>query len=55
MVQKLFSLIDQTSEPDNLDSLQNQEILLPGHLIAIYLKVTTMCTTLVHLSFIFNR
>ena len=39
MVQKLFSLIDQTSAADNPDSLQNQEVLLPGHLIAIYLKV----------------
>lgn len=39
MLQKLFSLIDQTSVPDNPDSLQNQEILLPGHLITIYLKV----------------
>ncbi|KAH7548602.1 hypothetical protein JRO89_XS14G0177900 [Xanthoceras sorbifolium] len=38
MVQKLFSLIDQTSVPDNPDSLQNQEILLTGHLITIYLK-----------------
>ncbi|XP_031127210.1 DNA-directed RNA polymerase I subunit 2 [Ipomoea triloba] len=38
MLQKLFSLIDQTSVPDNPDSLQNQEILLPGHLITIYLK-----------------
>ncbi|XP_038680382.1 DNA-directed RNA polymerase I subunit 2 [Tripterygium wilfordii] len=38
MVQKLFSLIDQTSVPDNSDSLQNQEALLPGHLITIYLK-----------------
>ncbi|KAJ4715653.1 DNA-directed RNA polymerase subunit beta [Melia azedarach] len=38
MVQKLFSLVDHTSVPDNPDSLQNQEILLPGHLITIYLK-----------------
>ncbi|KAI9111297.1 hypothetical protein K1719_017709 [Acacia pycnantha] len=38
MLQKLFSLIDQTSVPDNPDSLQNQEVLLPGHLITIYLK-----------------
>ncbi|OMO51312.1 hypothetical protein CCACVL1_29865 [Corchorus capsularis] len=38
MVQKLFSLVDQTSTPDNTDSLQNQEILLAGHLITIYLK-----------------
>lgn len=38
MLQKLFSLVDQTSMPDNPDSLQNQEVLLPGHLITIYLK-----------------
>ncbi|GFZ02443.1 nuclear RNA polymerase A2 [Actinidia rufa] len=38
MLQKLFSLIDHTSVPDNPDSLQNQEVLLPGHLITIYLK-----------------
>ncbi|XP_012068704.1 DNA-directed RNA polymerase I subunit 2 isoform X1 [Jatropha curcas] len=38
MLQKLFSLVDKTSVEDNPDSLQNQEILLPGHLITIYLK-----------------
>lgn len=38
MLQKLFSLVDQTSVPDNPDSLQTQEVLLPGHLITIYLK-----------------
>ncbi|KAJ9565718.1 hypothetical protein OSB04_001684 [Centaurea solstitialis] len=38
MVQKLFSFIDQTSVPDNPDSLQTQEVLLPGHLIIIYVK-----------------
>ncbi|KAK4379648.1 hypothetical protein RND71_001510 [Anisodus tanguticus] len=38
MLQKLFSLVDQTSVLDNPDSLQNQEVLLPGHLITIYLK-----------------
>lgn len=38
MLQKLFSLVDQTSLPDNPDALQNQEVLLPGHLITIYLK-----------------
>ncbi|WVZ03207.1 hypothetical protein V8G54_024013 [Vigna mungo] len=38
MLQKLFSLIDQTSVPDNPDSLQNQEVLLPGHLISLYIK-----------------
>lgn len=39
IIQKLYSLVDQTSLPDNPDSLQNQEILVPGHLITIYLKV----------------
>jgi DNA-directed RNA polymerase I subunit RPA2 len=39
MLQKLFSFVDQTSAPDNPDSLQNQDILLPGHLMTIYLKV----------------
>ncbi|KAL8062090.1 hypothetical protein ABFX02_02G124000 [Erythranthe guttata] len=38
MLQKLFSLVDQTSVPDNTDSLQNHEVLLPGHLITIYVK-----------------
>ncbi|ESW05690.1 hypothetical protein PHAVU_011G201300 [Phaseolus vulgaris] len=38
MLQKLFSLIDQTSVPDNPDSLQNHEVLLPGHLISLYIK-----------------
>ncbi|KAL8145296.1 DNA-directed RNA polymerase I subunit 2 [Apium graveolens] len=38
MLQKLFSLVDQTSVPDNPDALQNQEVLLPGHLITVYLK-----------------
>ncbi|KAI3800723.1 hypothetical protein L1987_28817 [Smallanthus sonchifolius] len=38
MVQKLFSFIDQTSIPDNPDSLQTQEVLPPGHLITIYIK-----------------
>lgn len=31
--------MDQTSVLDNSDSLQNHEVLLPGHLITIYLKV----------------
>ncbi|KAL4563574.1 hypothetical protein LXL04_027617 [Taraxacum kok-saghyz] len=38
MVQKLFSFIDQTSIPDNPDSLQTQEVLLPGQLVTIYIK-----------------
>ncbi|XP_058097743.1 DNA-directed RNA polymerase I subunit 2 isoform X2 [Magnolia sinica] len=38
MLQRLFSLVDQTSVPDNSDALQFQEVLQPGHLISIYLK-----------------
>ncbi|KAI4382946.1 hypothetical protein MLD38_008837 [Melastoma candidum] len=38
MLQKLFSLVDQTSLPDNPDALHNQEVLLPGQLIIIHLK-----------------
>ncbi|KAF6158224.1 hypothetical protein GIB67_015018 [Kingdonia uniflora] len=38
MMQKLFALVDHTAAPDNTDALQNQEVLLPGHLITIYLK-----------------
>ncbi|KAL8236009.1 hypothetical protein R6Q59_017090 [Mikania micrantha] len=38
MVQKLFSFVDQTSIPDNPDALQTQEVLLPGHLVTIYIK-----------------
>ncbi|KAK1256915.1 DNA-directed RNA polymerase II subunit RPB2 [Acorus gramineus] len=38
MLQKLFALVDQTAAPDNADALQNQEVLLPGHLVTVYLK-----------------
>ncbi|KAH9615819.1 hypothetical protein KSS87_022967 [Heliosperma pusillum] len=38
MLQKLFSLVDQTSVLDNPDSLQNHEVLPAGQLISIYLK-----------------
>lgn len=38
MLQKLYALVDQTAARDNPDALQNQEVLLPGHLITIYLK-----------------
>ncbi|KAF8389487.1 hypothetical protein HHK36_026182 [Tetracentron sinense] len=38
MLQKLFAFVDQTTVPDNADTLQNQEVLLPGHLITLYLK-----------------
>ncbi|KAH9310677.1 hypothetical protein KI387_025712, partial [Taxus chinensis] len=38
MLQKLFALVDQTAAPDNPDTLQNHEVLLPGHLLTIFLK-----------------
>ncbi|KAJ1294990.1 hypothetical protein BS78_01G188700 [Paspalum vaginatum] len=38
MLQKLYALVDQTASPDNADSLQYQEALLPGHLITVFLK-----------------
>lgn len=41
MLQKLFSLVDQTSVLDNPDSLQNHEVLPAGQLMAIYVKVGT--------------
>ena len=40
MVDKLYSLVDGSIEPDNLDSLSNQEILLPGHLYLMILRET---------------
>ncbi|OAY72747.1 DNA-directed RNA polymerase I subunit 2 [Ananas comosus] len=38
ILQKLYALVDQTAAPDNPDALQNQEVLLPGHLVTIYVK-----------------
>ncbi|GLJ25400.1 hypothetical protein SUGI_0486220 [Cryptomeria japonica] len=38
MLQKLFALVDETAAPDNPDTLQNHEVLLPGHLLTIYVK-----------------
>lgn len=38
MLQKLFALADHTAAPDNVDALQHQEILLPGHVLTMYAK-----------------
>ena len=38
MVDKLYALVDGIIEPDNLDSLSNQEILLPGHLYQMIIR-----------------
>ena len=46
MVQKLFAFVDNTAAPDNPDTLANQEVLQPGHLITIYLKVKEVFSSL---------
>ena len=38
MVQKLYSLVGGNCSPDNPDSLQHQEVLLPGHLYGSIVK-----------------
>eukprot|EP00252_Welwitschia_mirabilis_P017700 TRINITY_DN3920_c0_g2_i1.p1 TRINITY_DN3920_c0_g2~~TRINITY_DN3920_c0_g2_i1.p1 ORF type:complete len:1013 (-),score=180.62 TRINITY_DN3920_c0_g2_i1:147-3080(-) len=38
MLQKLFAFVDGTAAPDNLDTLQNQEVLLPGQLLTMIVK-----------------
>ncbi|EEC67242.1 hypothetical protein OsI_34174 [Oryza sativa Indica Group] len=38
MLQKLYAIVDQTASPDKADALQYQEVLLPGHLITVFLK-----------------
>jgi DNA-directed RNA polymerase I subunit RPA2 len=38
MVQKLYALVSNEILPDNMDSLVNQELLLPGHLYLMILK-----------------
>lgn len=38
MINKLYALVSDEISPDNLDSLQNQEILLPGHLYLMILR-----------------
>jgi DNA-directed RNA polymerase I subunit RPA2 len=38
MLRKLFAFAQGTCAPDNADALMNHEILLPGHLISMYVK-----------------
>jgi DNA-directed RNA polymerase I subunit RPA2 len=38
MLEKLYALVSGETLPDNLDSLQNQEILLPGHLYLMIIR-----------------
>ena len=42
MLQKLFALADQTAAPDNVDALQHQEVLLPGHVLTMYAKASSL-------------
>ena len=38
MTEKLYALINNEIQADNLDSLMNQEVLLPGHLYMMMLR-----------------
>ncbi|KAL3692751.1 hypothetical protein R1sor_006402 [Riccia sorocarpa] len=38
MLHKLFALADGLAAPDNADALQHHEILLPGHLLTMFVK-----------------
>jgi DNA-directed RNA polymerase I subunit RPA2 len=38
MIAKLYALVMDEINPDNLDSLMNQEVLLTGHLYTMILK-----------------
>jgi DNA-directed RNA polymerase I subunit RPA2 len=38
MLRKLYALVGGSCLPDNADSLQNHELLLPGHLITAFVK-----------------
>ncbi|KCV69185.1 DNA-directed RNA polymerase I subunit RPA2 [Fonticula alba] len=38
MIQKLVSLVAGDTSPDNPDSLNNHEVLMPGHLLMMFLK-----------------
>ena len=38
MIRKLFTFVENKCFNDNSDALMNHELLLPGHLINMYLK-----------------
>jgi DNA-directed RNA polymerase I subunit RPA2 len=38
MIEKLYALVIEEINPDNLDSLMTQEVLLTGHLYTMLLK-----------------
>ena len=38
MLRKLYALASGGCSPDNADSLQNQELLVPGHLMSMFVK-----------------
>jgi DNA-directed RNA polymerase I subunit RPA2 len=38
MIQKLYSLVSGKTEPDNVDALVNQDILLPGHFYMMFFR-----------------
>lgn len=38
MIEKLYALVNDEINPDNLDSLVNQEVLLTGHFYLMFLR-----------------
>ena len=40
MLHKLYALVDGGCCDDNADALVHHELLLPGHLLTMFLKVT---------------
>lgn len=49
MTRKLFALAKGECVEDNPDSLVNQEVLTPGQLFLMYLKVGALCPLAIHL------
>eukprot|EP00897_Mesotaenium_endlicherianum_P006739 jgi/Mesen1/6093/ME000031S05363 len=38
MLQKLYAVVDGTAQEDNVDTLQHHDLLLPGHLLTMFVK-----------------
>ena len=39
MLQKLFALVDGSCQEDDADNLQHHDLLTPGHLLTLFIKV----------------
>jgi len=53
MIQKLLALVAGDCVPDNPDSPMSHEILLPGHLLQMFLKVFFLFFLFLFLSLLF--